>query len=116
MVSQATDFPISLFLFETPPFLYLRRCETQNGLVRCLSELDKKKSCFIVVVFPFPLLLNSISFGQEIVCVTGPNSKKGPVSVTLQHGNTKKEIQNVQFTYSENPTVSKITPEVSIRR
>ncbi|XP_032076613.1 plexin-B2 isoform X1 [Thamnophis elegans] len=56
-----------------------------------------------------------IAFGQEIVCVTGPNSKKGPVSVTLQHGNTKKEIQNVQFTYSENPTVSKITPEVSIR-
>ncbi|KAG8142822.1 hypothetical protein E2320_006012, partial [Naja naja] len=56
-----------------------------------------------------------ISFGQEIVCVTGPNSKKGAVSVTLQIGNTKKEIQNVQFTYSENPTVSKITPEVSIR-
>uniref|UniRef100_A0A8D2LM27 Plexin B2 n=1 Tax=Varanus komodoensis TaxID=61221 RepID=A0A8D2LM27_VARKO len=55
-------------------------------------------------------------FGQEIVCITGQNTKEGPVSVTVHHGHSKKIIQNEQFIYSENPTVSKITPEVSIRR
>ncbi|XP_044279378.1 plexin-B2 isoform X2 [Varanus komodoensis] len=54
-------------------------------------------------------------FGQEIVCITGQNTKEGPVSVTVHHGHSKKIIQNEQFIYSENPTVSKITPEVSIR-
>uniref|UniRef100_A0A803SW90 Plexin B2 n=1 Tax=Anolis carolinensis TaxID=28377 RepID=A0A803SW90_ANOCA len=52
-----------------------------------------------------------IKFGQEIVCVTGPNNREGPVSVTVQHGGTRKTIQNEQFTYTENPTVTKITPE-----
>nr|XP_008109465.1 PREDICTED: plexin-B2 [Anolis carolinensis] len=56
-----------------------------------------------------------IKFGQEIVCVTGPNNREGPVSVTVQHGGTRKTIQNEQFTYTENPTVTKITPEASIR-
>uniref|UniRef100_A0A803TWA8 Plexin B2 n=1 Tax=Anolis carolinensis TaxID=28377 RepID=A0A803TWA8_ANOCA len=57
-----------------------------------------------------------IKFGQEIVCVTGPNNREGPVSVTVQHGGTRKTIQNEQFTYTENPTVTKITPEASIRQ
>nr|XP_020652892.1 plexin-B2 [Pogona vitticeps]XP_020652893.1 plexin-B2 [Pogona vitticeps] len=56
-----------------------------------------------------------IEFGPEIVCVTGPNSKEGPVPVTVWHGSTKKTIENEQFTYSENPVITKITPEVSIR-
>ncbi|XP_061496174.1 plexin-B2 isoform X2 [Rhineura floridana] len=59
-------------------------------------------------------LCQVIKFGQEIVCVTGPHSKEGPVSVTVQHGRNKKRIENEQFTYSENPTVNKITPEASI--
>ncbi|XP_060633753.2 plexin-B2 [Anolis sagrei] len=56
-----------------------------------------------------------IKFGEEIVCVTGPNNREGPVSVTVQHGGTHKTIQNEQFTYTENPTIAKITPEASIR-
>ncbi|XP_034984269.2 plexin-B2 isoform X2 [Zootoca vivipara] len=55
-----------------------------------------------------------ITFGQEIVCITGPNSKEGPVSVTVRHGSNERRIESEPFTYSENPTVSKITPEVSI--
>lgn len=55
------------------------------------------------------------TFGKEIICVTGGYLRAAPVSVTVQHGNTKKEIPNEQFFYSENPTVTKITPEASIR-
>ncbi|XP_062990148.1 plexin-B2 isoform X2 [Elgaria multicarinata webbii] len=56
-----------------------------------------------------------IQFGQEIICVTGNSSKEGPVSVKVHHGRNERIIENEQFTYSENPTVSKITPEASIR-
>ncbi|XP_053109214.1 plexin-B2 isoform X2 [Hemicordylus capensis] len=56
-----------------------------------------------------------IKCGQEIICVTGQNSKEGLAYVTVHHGNTSKKIENEPFIYTGNPKVNRIMPETSIR-
>uniref|UniRef100_A0A8B9C8W9 Plexin-B2 n=1 Tax=Anser brachyrhynchus TaxID=132585 RepID=A0A8B9C8W9_9AVES len=52
---------------------------------------------------------NVTDFGDEIVCVTGRNSKVEAVKVTLLYGETVINVPG-QFSYSENPTVTKFLP------
>lgn len=67
-------------------------------------------------MFPFLFLLqSSTDFGDEIVCVTGRNSKVEAVKVTLLYGETVINVPG-QFSYSENPTVTKFLPVNSFSR
>ncbi|XP_015130710.3 plexin-B2 isoform X1 [Gallus gallus] len=52
---------------------------------------------------------NVTEFGDEIVCITGRNSKVEAVGVTMHYGGTKIVVP-VHFSYSENPTVTKFKP------
>uniref|UniRef100_A0A8C0BYU7 Plexin-B2 n=1 Tax=Buteo japonicus TaxID=224669 RepID=A0A8C0BYU7_9AVES len=52
---------------------------------------------------------NVTEFGDEIVCITGPNSKVEHVQVTMDYGGTAIIVPQ-PFSYSENPTVTKFLP------
>ncbi|KAM6306906.1 LOW QUALITY PROTEIN: plexin-B2-like [Podargus strigoides] len=52
---------------------------------------------------------NVTEFGDEIVCITGPNSKVEDVLVTMDYGGTAINVPHL-FSYSENPTVTKFLP------
>ncbi|KAM4676291.1 plexin-B2 isoform 1-T2 [Discoglossus pictus] len=55
---------------------------------------------------------NVITFGDEIVCVTGQATKEGVVTVKLFFGNlTEKDAG--RFTYQSNPEIEKIHPDKS---
>uniref|UniRef100_A0A8C3I8U5 Plexin B2 n=1 Tax=Chrysemys picta bellii TaxID=8478 RepID=A0A8C3I8U5_CHRPI len=56
---------------------------------------------------------NIIDFGEQIVCITGQHNKVEEVHVTVHHGDTENKLNNTWFTYSENPTVTKIFPKNS---
>lgn len=67
-------------------------------------------------MFPLLFLLqSSTEFGDEIVCITGRNNKVEPVSVIMNYGGTTINVPQ-QFTYSENPTVTKFLPVNSFSR
>uniref|UniRef100_A0A8C3TZD5 Plexin B2 n=1 Tax=Catharus ustulatus TaxID=91951 RepID=A0A8C3TZD5_CATUS len=52
---------------------------------------------------------NVTEFGDEIICITGRNNKVEPVPVIMNYGGTRIIVPQ-QFTYSENPTVTKFLP------
>ncbi|XP_014819489.1 PREDICTED: plexin-B2 [Calidris pugnax] len=52
---------------------------------------------------------NVTEFGDEIVCVTGANNKVEDVKVTMNYGGTAISVPG-QFSYRENPTVTKFLP------
>ncbi|XP_077194444.1 plexin-B2 isoform X4 [Paroedura picta] len=56
-----------------------------------------------------------IQFGEEIVCVTGPNPKVGSAFVIVRHGSTEKQIEHEPFVYTDNPRIDGIQPKTSIR-
>uniref|UniRef100_A0A8C0HS45 Plexin-B2 n=1 Tax=Buteo japonicus TaxID=224669 RepID=A0A8C0HS45_9AVES len=58
---------------------------------------------------------NVTEFGDEIVCITGPNSKVEHVQVTMDYGGTAIIVPQ-PFSYSENPTVTKFLPVNSFSR
>lgn len=66
-------------------------------------------------VSSFFLLQSSTEFGDEIVCITGPNSKVEHVQVTMDYGGTAISVPQL-FSYSENPTVTKFLPVNSFSR
>ena len=68
----------------------------------------------ISALLPLPL---SLSFGEQITCMTGMNrGQKVPsdhLTVTVKYGkNTTKDIQRA-FQYSENPKVVDYNPKAS---
>ncbi|NWJ10312.1 PLXB2 protein, partial [Crypturellus undulatus] len=52
---------------------------------------------------------NVTEFGDQIVCVTGPNSKVEDVDVRVHYGDTASNIPG-KFSYRENPTVTRFLP------
>lgn len=58
---------------------------------------------------------SSTKFGDEIVCITGPNSKVEAVEVTMNYGGTAISVPGL-FSYRENPTVTKFLPVNSFSR
>lgn len=67
-------------------------------------------------MFPLHVLLqSSTEFGDEIVCITGPNSKVETVDITMDYGGTAISVP-ANFSYSENPTVTKFLPVNSFSR
>lgn len=86
----------------------------------CCSGVYSKriqKSIMLVTegVSFFFLLQSSTEFGDEIICITGRNNKVEPVQVIMNYGGTRITVPQ-QFTYSENPTVTKFLPVNSFSR
>ncbi|NXA47653.1 PLXB2 protein, partial [Nothocercus julius] len=52
---------------------------------------------------------NVTEFGDQIVCITGPNSKVEDVDVRVHYGDTASNIPG-KFSYRENPTVTRFLP------
>lgn len=65
---------------------------------------------FLLIIF-----LYSITFGEDIVCVTGAGKKEGVVKVKLHYGNHTK-IEAEQFYYRSNPSINQFYPDRSFAR
>ncbi|KAM8820267.1 plexin-B2 [Eudromia elegans] len=52
---------------------------------------------------------NVTEFGDEIVCITGPNSRVEDVDVRVHYGDTASNVPG-KFSYRENPTVTRFLP------